>query len=101
MLYYGRIDIRKEIDLAKSSNSKECMICHYFFCNCGFKFQDYVCNGCHNLTMLTVNRINIVIITVKNVAYCCIIHNISKSEAIDLLKNSVLEDCGCIWKILF
>ena len=31
MLYYGRIDISKEIDLAKSKKSKECMICHYFF----------------------------------------------------------------------
>ena len=29
MLYYDRIDISEEIDLAKSSNSKECMICHY------------------------------------------------------------------------
>ena len=28
--------------------------------------------------------------------YCCIIHNISKSEAINLLKNSLLEDRGYI-----
>ena len=29
MLYYDRIDIREGIDLAKSNNSKESMICHY------------------------------------------------------------------------
>ena len=29
MLYYDKIDISEGIDLAKSNNSKECMICHY------------------------------------------------------------------------
>ena len=64
--------------------------------NHGFKFQNYVCNGCHDLTMLSVNISDIVIVTVKNVDYCCIILNISKSEAISLLKNSVLENHGYI-----
>ena len=40
----------------------------------------------------SVNIKDIAIITVKNVDYRCIIHNISKSEAIDLLKNAVLEN---------
>ena len=74
MLYYDRIDIREGIDLAKRNKSKECMICHYWFFNHGFKFQDYVCNGSHDLTMLS----DIVIIAVKNVDYRCIIHNVSK-----------------------
>ena len=94
MLYYDRIDISKGIDLAKSNNSKECMICHYWLFNHGFRFQDYVCNGCYDLSMLTINISDIAIITFKNVYYRCIIHNISKSEAINLLKNSVLEDRG-------
>ena len=51
MLYYDRLDIREGTDLAKSSNSKECMICHYWFFNCGFEFQDSVCNGCNVLTI--------------------------------------------------
>ena len=71
------------------------MICHYCFLNYGFKFQDSrLHNGCHDLTMLSVNISNIAIITIKNVDYCCIIHNITKSEAINLLKNSVFEDRG-------
>ena len=86
MLYYDRIDITKRINLSRSSKSKECMICHYFFFDHGFKFQDYVCNGCHDLTMLRVNISNTAIITVKNVYCCCIIDNISKSEVIHLLK---------------
>ena len=60
--------------------------------NHGFKFQDSVCNFCHDVTMLSVNISDIAIITVKNVDYHFIIHKITKSEAVNLLKNSVLED---------
>ena len=47
MLYYDRIDIAKSegINVTKSNSSKECMVCHYYILNQGFKFQDYVCNG--------------------------------------------------------
>ena len=72
------------------------MICHYFFFNDGFKFQDYVCNSCHDLTMLSVNISDITIISIKNVDYRCIIHNIIKSDTINLLKNSVSENCRYI-----
>ena len=68
------------------------MICHHRFFNHGFKFQDNVCNGCHDLSMLCLNISDIAIITVKNVDYRCIMYNISESEAIHLLENSVLED---------
>ena len=39
-----------------------------------------------------VNISDIATITIKNVDYHCIIHNISKYKAINLLKNYVLED---------
>ena len=74
------------------------MICHYWFFNYGFELQDHECNGCHDLPMSSVNISDIAIITVKNVDCCCVIHNITKSEAINLLKNSVLEDRGYIYK---
>ena len=79
MLYYDRIDISQGTDLAKINNRKECMMCHYCFVNHGFKFQDYVCNGCHDLSMLCLNISHIAIITVKNVDYRYIMYNISKS----------------------
>ena len=44
--------------------------------------------------MLSFNLSDITIITVKNIGYWCIIRNISNSEAINLLENSVLENCG-------
>ena len=50
------------------------------------------------MTMLCLDFSNIANITVKGVDYYCIIH-ISKSEAIHLLENSVLDDCGYIQNI--
>ena len=97
MLHDDRIDISEAIDLAKSNNSKECMICHYWFFNHGFEIQDSVCKGYHDLTMLSVNVSDIAITPVKDVDYRCIIQDICKSEAINLLKNSVLERRGYIY----
>ena len=40
MLHYDRIDVSEEIDVNKTSESKEYDICHYwYFLNKGFKFQ--------------------------------------------------------------
>ena len=40
MLYYARIDVSEGIDVNKTSKSKECDICHYwYFLNKGFKFH--------------------------------------------------------------
>ena len=93
---YDRIDISEGIDSTKSNRSKECVICHYWFFHHGFKFQDSVCNGCQDFTILSVNISDIAIITTKNVHYRCIIPDISKSEAINLLQTFVLEKCGYI-----
>ena len=82
MLYYDRIDITKGIDPAKSNNSKECMVCHYWFFNHRFKFQDSVCNGYRDLTMLCVNISDIAMIIVKGGDYHCIIYGTSKFEVI-------------------
>ena len=46
--------------------------------------------------MLSVSISDITIITIENVDYHCIIHNISKSEAINFLESSVPEDRGYI-----
>ena len=71
-------------------------ICQYWFFNHGFKFQDSVYIGCHDLTVLCLNISNITIITVKGVDYRYIIHDISESEEIIVLENSVLEGRGYI-----
>ena len=38
-LYYGRIDVSEEIDVYRTSKSKECNVFHYwYFLNKGFNF---------------------------------------------------------------
>ena len=50
MLKLERIGISEEIDTNKTSASKECMFCHYwYFENIGYKFESYVCNECHDV----------------------------------------------------
>ena len=47
--------------------------------------------------MLSVTISDITVITIKNVDYYCIIHNITKYEANNLLEeSSALENCGYI-----
>ena len=44
--------------------------------------------------MSSLNINDIATMALKGAHYCCIIHNISKYEAIHLLENSVFEDRG-------
>ena len=53
MLYYDRTDVSEGIDVNKTSASKECDVCHYwYFLNNSFKFQPNVFNRCHDLLMI-------------------------------------------------
>ena len=77
MLYYHRIDISQGTDLTKSNNSKECMVCHYSYFFHGFKFQNSVCGGCHDLMVLCPSLREAAIITIKGVDYCCVIKSLA------------------------
>ena len=88
MLYYDRNDVSEGIDVNKTSKSKECDICHYwYFLNKEFKFQSYVSNRCHDLVMMCMKLSDIAILNIKGAEYCCIISGISKNEAIKLIEN--------------
>ena len=93
MIYYDRIDVSEGIDVNKTSASKECDICHYwYFLNYSFKFQPNVCNRCHDLLMMSMNLSDIAILNIKGSDYRCIISLISKNEAINLLQNPDLSE---------
>ena len=101
MLSYDRIDVSERISVDKTSESKECIISHYwYFLNKGFKFQPNVCNRYHDLLMMSMNLCDIAILNIKSADYCCIISGISKSEAINLIqKIDLTEKCGTLQKI--
>ena len=91
MLYFDRIDVSEGIDVNKTSASKECDICHYwYFLNKGFKFQPNICNRFHDLLMMSMNLSDIATVNIKGSDYCCIISLISKNEAINLMQNADL-----------
>ena len=93
MLYFDRIDVSEGIDVNKTSASKECDVCHYwYFLNYSFKFQPNVCNRCHDLLMMSINLSDIAILNIKGSDYRCIISLISKNEAIKLMQNVVLTE---------
>ena len=49
ILEYDRIDISEEININKTNASEKCDICHYwYFLDKNFKYEPYICNGCHN-----------------------------------------------------
>ena len=86
MLYFDRIDVSEKIDVNKTSELKQCDICHYwYFLNYSFKFQRNVCNRCHDLLMISMNLRNIVVLNIKGFDYHYIINLISKNEAINVL----------------
>ena len=60
------------------------MICHYwYFRDITYKFQPYVCNGCHDISMITYELKNIAILNVKGVDYRRVLRNMSKNDAIN------------------
>ena len=44
MPYCGRIGLSDLIDVAKKSNNKECIVCHYWYFNHGFNLSDVAIN---------------------------------------------------------
>ena len=62
MLYYNRIDLSKGIDISKSSNSKEYIVCLYWYFRHGSKSRKSIFDCCHDLLMLFLN-ISVVIVT--------------------------------------
>ena len=92
MLYYDRINISEGIMFYKTSESKECYFCYYwYFLNQGFRFQANVYNRYHGSLMVSMNLSDIAILNIKNADYCCIISKISKTEAIQLKKHSIIK----------
>ena len=95
MLQYERIDVSEGIDPGKSDKSKECMICYYwYFKDIGHKYEPYVCNQCHDLSVVVYDLNDFMILNIKGIDYRCYVFNMSKSDAINLLNDSVFDNRG-------
>ena len=93
MLEYEIIDISEGIDVNKTSLSKKCYICHYwYFKDVGFKYEPYLCYGCHDLMQKSVGFNNIAIVYIKKSTYSIHFQYISKDDAIKIMNGSILHD---------
>ena len=80
MLYCNKIDVSEGIDTNKTSASKECDICHYwYFLEKGFTFPLNVCNGCPNVVMMSMNLSDISILNTHGADYHCM-QQVSRSS---------------------
>ena len=97
MLQFEKINVSKGIDVNKTSVAKECELCHYwFFKDVGFKFEEHVCNRCHDLLTMAYSLKNIAILSAKGATFRCILMGISKNEGLKRLNNSVTYDRGVL-----
>ena len=97
MLQHKKIDISEGIDVNKRSGSKKCELCHYWlFKDIGFKFEEHVCNRCHDLLTMADSLKNIAILSAKGTTFRCLLMGISKNEALKKLNNLVTYDRGVL-----
>ena len=97
MLWYQKIDISEGININKTNASKKCEIYHYwFFKDIGFKFQEHVCNKCHDLLAIAYSLKAIAMLNAKGNTFICILMGISKNEGLKRLNNSVTYDRGVL-----
>ena len=97
MLRYQKIDVSEGNDVNKTNASKECELCHYwFFKDIGFKFEEHVCNRCHDLLTMAYSLKNIAILSAKGATFRCVLMGISKNEGLKRLNNSVTYDRGVL-----
>ena len=70
MLRYQKINVSAGIDVNKTSASKECALCQYwFFKDVGFKFEEHVCNKCHDLLMIAYSLKDIAILNAEGATF--------------------------------
>ena len=97
MLKYEKIDASEGIDVNKTSASKECELCHYwFFKDVGFKFEEHVCNRCHDLLTMAHSLKNIAIFSMGGNTFRCLLRGISKNKGLKRLNNSVTYGRGVL-----
>ena len=92
-----KTDASEGIDVNKTSASKECEVCHYwFFKDVGFKFEEHVCNECHDLLTMAHSLKDIVILRAKEATFRCLLMVTSKNEVLKKVNNSVTYDRGVL-----
>ena len=93
MIEYDRNDLDEGIDINKTSNSRECSLCKfYYFLNKNFNYKRHICDGCHDTSLKAISMQNIAIIYHNGHTYRVNFAFISRNDALNLMKNSIIID---------
>ena len=85
------IDFSEDIDINKTSVSKDCNKCHYWcFLYKNFKFQSFVWDGFHQVLKVSTDINSIAILNIHGLDYHCNIIGISKSKVINLFLRMLI-----------
>ena len=91
--FYGTKKLMFQKELNKTRASKEFGLCHHwFFKDVGFKFEEHVCNKCHDLLTMAHSLKDIAILSAKGNTFRCLLMGVSKNKALKRLNNSVTYD---------
>ena len=62
-IFRKKIDVSEGIDVNKTSASKQCNVCHYwYFLIYSFKFQPNLCNRSHDLLIISMDPSDIAVL---------------------------------------
>ena len=94
MLEYDRIDISEGIDIKKcKKTSRKCNLCKfYYFSDKNFNYGPYLCDGCFDISLKAISMKNLAIVYRGEQAYRINFAFVSKNDAFNLIKNSVIID---------
>ena len=84
--------LKKLMSIRQANQKSEIFVTICIFLDKNFLFQRNVCNGCHDLLMMSMNLRDIAVLSIKSADYCCIISRISNMEAINLMQNLNLTE---------
>ena len=92
MLEYDRIDLSEGIDVNKCEDtSRKCNLCQYYYFV--FKnFQRCLCDGCHDMSVKALSMQHLTIIHHNGHTYRATFMFMSKNDAFNLIKNSIIID---------
>ena len=79
MIYYDGTGVSERTNVNKTSESKDCDICHYWYLlTKAFNFQSYVCNRLHGLVIMSINLGNIAILNIKGAVIARLLAELTK-----------------------
>ena len=97
MLEHEKIDISEANDVNKSTNSRECSLCHFwYFIDKNFNYQKYLCNVCHDMSVKAVSIKSLAIIYSRGNAYRVNFAFMTINDATGLINTSNVNNKGVL-----